>query len=92
MISSLSLLLLSILLPDIEVLTCAIHILYLAFSPLELRQSLGNFGKYLLSDERTDLILHHPQSIEDPNGIEERLKEVHHADVENFLESIKKVE
>lgn len=38
-----------------------------------------SFGKYLLSDERTNLVLSHPELKGD-----ERLKEVYHADVENW--------
>ena len=45
------------------------------------RKDLVNFGKYLLSEERTKRISDTDSSI----PIEERLKEVYHADVENFL-------
>lgn len=53
------------------------------------RKDLSGFGRYLLSEERTNRIkkLHRP---EDPYPIEERLKEVYHADVENWIESVKK--
>lgn len=56
------------------------------------RKDLVKFGNYLLSDERTGLILDHPISYEYPEGVQDRLKQVSHADVENFLESIKKVD
>jgi len=46
------------------------------------RKDLVNFGKYLLSEERTKRISDTDSSI----PIEERLKEVYHADVENFLQ------
>lgn len=46
------------------------------------KKDLVNFGKYLLSDERKKLIEQHP---EPTRPIEERLKDVSHADVENFL-------
>ena len=55
------------------------------------KKDLVNFGKYLLSEERTKsvLALHGKH---DDRSKEERLKHVYHADVENFLESIKKIE
>lgn len=49
------------------------------------KSDLVKFGEYLLSDERTELVLSHPEgrTIED-------LKRVSHADVENFLIKMKK--
>lgn len=52
------------------------------------RKDLVAFEKYLLSKERKESITY-GYSEEDH---EERLSNVYHADVENFLESIKKVE
>lgn len=49
------------------------------------RKDLVEFGKYLLSDERKESF----KAISKVN-LKERLSEVHHADVENFLDSIKK--
>lgn len=48
------------------------------------RKDLGDFGRYLLSQKRTDRIL---RNYEDGDSvfIEERLKEIYHADLENWL-------
>jgi hypothetical protein len=44
-------------------------------------EQLVSFGKYLLSEERTQLIkLAHP----DPAELELQLKEVHDADIQNW--------
>lgn len=56
------------------------------------KKDLVSFGKYLLSDERKKSFSDYHASGEDNIPLEERLKEVYHADVENFLESIKKVD
>lgn len=60
------------------------------------KKDLVNFGKYLLSDKRTqsiiDLAPEFKTANEHVHNIETRLKQVSHADVENFLESIKKVD
>lgn len=55
------------------------------------KKDLVNFGKYLLSEKRTKsvLALHGKH---DDRSKEERLSQVYHADVDNFLESIKKVD
>lgn len=53
------------------------------------KKDLVNFGNYLLSEERKKLFESHPEHI---SSLEERLSKVHHADVENFLESIKKID
>ncbi len=45
------------------------------------KKDLVNFGKYLLSDERTASLA----ATESEIPIEERLKNVYHSDVENFL-------
>lgn len=45
------------------------------------KKDLVAFGKYLLSKERTDRITQTESEI----PVKERLKEVYHADVENFL-------
>ncbi len=55
------------------------------------RKDLVNFGKYLLSDERKGRIKTN-YSEGDSISVEERLTEVYHADVENFLESVKKID
>lgn len=55
------------------------------------KKDLVNFGKYLLSEKRTKSITDN-YSEEDNISLKERLLEVYHADVENFLDSIKKVE
>jgi hypothetical protein len=52
------------------------------------RKDLVSFGNYLLSDKRKELYKAIPDSKE---GLKERLKNVSHADLENFLESIKKI-
>lgn len=51
------------------------------------KQDLIDFGHYLLSDERTEMIINHP----DQNNllVIGRLKNVSHADFENWLESKK---
>jgi len=56
------------------------------------KKDLVNFGKYLLSDERTNRIKDNYQEGFDNVPYDERIKEVYHADVENFLESIRKKE
>ena len=45
------------------------------------KKDLVNFGKYLLSDERTASLA----ATESEIPLAERLKNVYHADVENFL-------
>jgi hypothetical protein len=52
------------------------------------KKDLVNFGIYLLSDSRKERI----ESIKREIPIDERLKNVYHADIENFLEMIKKIE
>ena len=52
------------------------------------RKDLVQFGEYLLSEERTSLISESYNS-NDNVSLEERLKSVYHADVENFLNSKK---
>lgn len=46
-------------------------------------KDLVSFGNYLLSEERREVFKNNPNF---PNGelLEERLSEVHHADVENW--------
>ncbi len=56
------------------------------------KKDLVKFGQYLLSEERTKRIVDNYDAKIDNLTIEERLREVYHADVENFIESIKKVE
>lgn len=54
-------------------------------------KDLVKFGEYLLSEKRTNIIKD-GYSENDNISLEERLSNVYHADVVNFLESIKKVE
>ena len=49
------------------------------------KKDLVRFGKYLLSEERTQRI----KESESKVPVEERLKEVYHSDIENFINSIK---
>jgi len=55
------------------------------------RKDLVRFGEYLLSEQRTKRIADNHEN-DDPITLQERLQAVYHADVENFLESIKKLE
>jgi len=55
------------------------------------KKDLVKFGEYLLSEERTNKIKE-DYSEEDNISFEERLKTVYHADLKNFLESIRKIE
>lgn len=55
------------------------------------KKDLVKFGEYLLSEKRTNRIKD-SYSKEDNISLEERLSNVYHADVESFLESIKKVD
>jgi hypothetical protein len=41
------------------------------------------FGNYMLSEEREELFASHPQH-SDKELLKERLKSVHHSDIENF--------
>jgi hypothetical protein len=49
------------------------------------KKDLIAFGKYLLSEERTKSVLSASSELTDT----ERLREVYHADVENFIECSK---
>jgi hypothetical protein len=49
------------------------------------RKDLVSFGNYLLSEERKTRF----EQIESETPVEERLKQVSHADVENWIESPK---
>lgn len=51
------------------------------------KKDLIQFGNYLLSDERTELVMSHPQKRDDEKR--ESLKLVSYADIENFLEKKK---
>lgn len=52
------------------------------------RKDLVSFGNYLLSDERKERFQNHP---EPPSiSLEERLRNVTHADIENWMEENKK--
>jgi hypothetical protein len=55
------------------------------------KKDLVRFGEYLLSEQRTKRIKD-GYSQNDNISLEERLSNVYHADLENFLESIKKVD
>lgn len=48
------------------------------------RKDLISFGKYLLSTERRELFLNHPNTDKLPQSLEERLEQVHHSDIENW--------
>lgn len=52
------------------------------------KKDLVDFGNYLLSDQRKELIESHPEKSKEL--IEERLKTVSDADVSNFLETKRK--
>lgn len=56
------------------------------------KKDLVKFGKYLLSEKRTKRISDSHKKNKDNIPLKERLQEVYHADVENFLETIKKVD
>lgn len=63
------------------------------------KADLVKFGNYLLSEKRTESVLSGIDELNlDPeNGdyldvAQQRLRQVSHADIENFLESIKKVD
>jgi len=45
-------------------------------------KDIVSFGEYLLSEERKQMILNHPES--ENSDIETRLKSVSHADIENW--------
>lgn len=49
------------------------------------RKDLVEFGKYLLSDERIKRFESAEKEFENLPPIQERLRSVHHADVENWL-------
>ena len=49
------------------------------------KKDLIGFGEYLLSEKRRELFKQNGKE-----GLKERLAQVHHADVENYLESIKR--
>lgn len=51
------------------------------------KTDLIKFGNYLLSDERRKLIENHP---EPAFPLEQRLNNVNHADIENWMEAQKK--
>ena len=52
------------------------------------RKDLVSFGNYLLSDERKERFQNYP---EPPSiSLEERLRNVTHADIENWMEENKK--
>ncbi len=53
------------------------------------RKDLVRFGEYLLSEERRELYKQNPNF---PNELllEERLSEVSHSDIENFIENQRK--
>lgn len=55
-------------------------------NPLEsyTRRGLVEFGQYLLSEQRTKRIQDN-RSEDDPISLEERLRDVYHADIENWL-------
>lgn len=52
------------------------------------KKDMVRFGNYLLSEERTEMILSHPDKSEESK--QQSLKTVSDADINNFLEKIKK--
>jgi len=58
------------------------------------KKDLVEFGKYLLSEERAKRVIDATDCFSESwnEKLQIRLKQVSHADVENFLESIKKVD
>lgn len=50
-------------------------------------QEMESFGEYLLSPERTESIINHPDAA-NMAPVEERLKKVHDIDIENWKEKI----
>lgn len=53
------------------------------------RKDLVSFGSYLLSEKRKVMFQQHPYFLDD-ELLAERLKEVHHSDVENWKKSLDK--
>jgi hypothetical protein len=53
------------------------------------KKDLISFGQYLLSEERTEKIVNHPEASK-MAPVVERLKEVHDADYQNWQESLNK--
>ena len=53
------------------------------------KKDLVSFGEYLLSDERKEKIINHPEASKMP-PVEERLKQVHHADLCNWFDKVGK--
>lgn len=51
------------------------------------KKDLIAFGNYVLSQERAKRLQENPQEGEDPVPYEDRKTGVHHADVENWLNS-----
>lgn len=52
------------------------------------KKDMVRFGNYLLSEERTEMILSNPEKSEEAK--QQSLKTVSDADINNFLEKIKK--
>lgn len=50
------------------------------------KTDLVKFGNYLLSEERKELIMSHPEKSDELKL--ESLKSVSHADIENFMDSL----
>lgn len=50
------------------------------------KKDLVSFGQYLLSEERTNRLKNKPDSC---IPLDIRLREVHHADIENWKETVK---
>lgn len=48
------------------------------------KTDLISFGEYMVSEERTQWIINHPDAA-NMAPVEERLKQVHHADYENWI-------
>ncbi len=52
------------------------------------KRDLISFGNYLLSDERRELYANHPELGD--NNLDERLANVNHSDIENWMAGLKK--
>lgn len=56
------------------------------------KKDLVKFGEYLFSEARKKLLEENHQKGFNSLPLEDRLRQIHHSDIENFLQSIKKVD